>query len=65
MIHTSDSDSTFMSNKIQELFNKCDIYHDVIIARDDHRALGIIDRFALNIKTVLSILFIRNNDTNQ
>jgi ribosomal protein L21E len=61
---TSDSDLTFMSNKIQELFNKYDIYHDVIIARDDHRALGIIDRFALNIKTVLSKLFIRNNNTN-
>ncbi len=28
---TSDSDLTFMSNKIQELFNKYDIYHDVII----------------------------------
>ena len=61
---TSDSDLTFMSIKIQELFDEYNIYHDVIIARDDHRALGIIDRFALNIKTVLSKLFIRNNNTN-
>ena len=53
-----------MSIKIQELFDEYNIYHDVIIARDDHRALGIIDRFALNIKTVLSKLFIRNNNTN-
>ncbi len=53
-----------MSNKIQELFNEYSIYHDVIIARDDHKVLGLIDRFALNIKTVLSKLFIRNNNTN-
>jgi hypothetical protein len=61
---TSDSDLTFMSNKIQELFNEYSIYHDVIIARDDNKVLGLIDRFALNIKTVLSKLFIRNNNTN-
>jgi len=61
---TSDSDLTFLSNKIQELFNEYSIYHDVIIARDDHKVLGIIDRFALNIKTVLSKLFLRNNNTN-
>ena len=46
-----------MSNQIQELFDDDNIYHDAVIARDDHRALGIIDRFALNIKTSLSKLF--------
>ena len=61
---TSDSDSSFMSNQLQALFDKNNIYHDVVIARDDHRALGIIDRFALNIKTTLSKLFLRNNNTN-
>ena len=61
---SSDSDSTFMSKQIQELFNDNNIYHDVVIARDDHRALGIIDRYALNIKTTLSKLFLRNNNTN-
>ncbi len=40
------------------------VLHDVIIARDDHKVLGLIDRFALNIRTVLSKLFIRNNNTN-
>jgi len=61
---SSDSDSTFMSKQVQELFDKNNIYHDVVIARDDHRALGIIDRFALTIKTTLSKLFLRNDNTN-
>ena len=38
---SSDSDSTFMSKQVQELFDENNIYHDVVIARDDHRALGI------------------------
>ena len=54
---TSDSDSSFMSNQLQALFDKNNIYHDVVIARDDHRALGIIDRFALNIKQLYQNYF--------
>ena len=50
----SDSDSTFMSKQVQKVFDENNIYHDVVIARDDHRALGIIDGFALTIKTTLS-----------
>ena len=49
---------------MQDVLDENNIYHDVVIARDDHRALGIIDRFALNIKTTLSKLFLRNNNTN-
>ena len=61
---SSGSDSTFLSKQIQDLFDEHNIYHDVVIARDDHRALGIIDRFALTIKTTLSKLFHRNDNTN-
>ena len=61
---SSDSDSTFLSKQIQDIFDEHNIYHDVVIARDDHRALGIIDRFALTIKTTLSKLFLRNDNTN-
>ena len=41
---TSDSDSTFLSKQMQDIFDKNNIYHDVVIARDDHRALEIINR---------------------
>ena len=61
---TSDSDLAFVSKQMHDVFEKNKIYHDVVIARDDHRALGIIDRFALNIKTTLSKLFLRHNNTN-
>ena len=61
---TSDSDSTFLTKQMQDILVENNIYQDVVIARDDHRALGIIDRFALNIKTTLSKLFLRNNNTN-
>ena len=49
---------------MHDVFEKNKIYHDVVIARDDHRAIGIIDRFALNIKTTLSKLFLRHKNTN-
>jgi hypothetical protein len=61
---TSDSDTAFLSQDVQKLFNKYDIIHDVVIARNDHRALGIIDRFALTVKTTLSKIFLINKKTN-
>lgn len=60
---TSDTDSTFMSKQIQDLLEKNNIFHDVVIASNDHRVLGIIDRYALNVKTTLTKLFLRNNNT--
>ena len=38
LVITSDSDSSFLSNQLQALFDKNNIYHDVVVARDDHRA---------------------------
>ena len=49
---------------MQDVLDENKIYHDVVIARDVNRALGIIDRFAININTTLSKLFLRNNNTN-
>jgi hypothetical protein len=49
----SDSDSSFLSNNFNKFLNKYDILHDTVIL-NDHHALGVIDRFALTIKTILS-----------
>ena len=61
---TSDMDKTFVSEKIQTLLENNNIYHDVIIAGNDHNILGIIDRFALTLKNIFSKIFIRNNRPN-
>ena len=50
-----------LSNQ-SKAFLKKQIYHDVVIARDDNKALVINDTW--NIKTTLSKLFVRNNNTN-
>lgn len=59
---TSDTDSAFMSFEFQKLLKEYDIIHDDIIAGDDHNILGIIDRFALTIKTIFSKLFLKNRN---
>jgi hypothetical protein len=46
------------------MFDEYDIIHNTVIARDDHKALGIIDRFALTLKTILNKLYIRKKNTN-
>jgi hypothetical protein len=62
-IITSDTDKAFVSNGTQQLFRNHNIIHNTIIARDDHRALGIIDRYALTLKVILSKLFLINKNT--
>ena len=59
---TSDSDSTFLSNEFQEFLKKLDIIMNPVILKD-HHALGIIDRFARTLKTILSKYYIRNKNT--
>ena len=50
----SDSDSTFLSKKKKEdFFNNNKIIHNVV-AIGDHHPLGIIDRFALTSKQILT-----------
>jgi hypothetical protein len=59
---TSDSDSSFLGSKFQKLLKENNIIHNTVII-NDHRTLGIIDRFARTIKTIFSKLFIRNHNT--
>ena len=52
LVITSDNDATLLSNECQEIFNKYGIIHDVV-PKNDHASLGIIDRFARTLKTIL------------
>lgn len=49
----SDSDSSFLSNKFQAYIKKLEINFNTV-AINDHHALGIIDRFALTLKKILT-----------
>jgi hypothetical protein len=60
---TSDNDATLLSKVNQDLLEKHDIIHDVV-PKGDHASLGIIDRFARTIKTILHKRFIKNGTTN-
>jgi transposase InsO family protein len=62
LIITSDNDTTFLGKEIQLLFNKHNIIHDVV-PKNDHNSLGIIDRFARTLKTVLHKRFVKYNTT--
>ena len=59
----SDSDSTFLSNEFQKMLNKNEIALNPVPLHD-HHSLGIIDRFARTIKTILHKRFIKYNDKN-
>ena len=62
-IITSDSDTTFKSKEIQKLFSQNKIVHNTVPI-GDHHSLGIIDRFARTLKTVLHKRFIKYNSLN-
>jgi hypothetical protein len=59
----SDSDSSFLGDKFQKLLKSRDIELTPVVV-DDHRALGIIDRFARTLKTRLTKLFLAENNSN-
>jgi hypothetical protein len=59
---TSDSDSSFLSYEFQDYIKKLGIIINPVILKD-HHALGIIDRFARTLKTILSKYYIRNKNT--
>ena len=63
IVITSDNDATLLSKVNQDLLQKHNIIHDVV-PKGDHASLGIIDRFARTIKTVLHKRFVRKNTTN-
>jgi hypothetical protein len=64
LVITSDNDATLLSNECQEILNKHGIIHDVV-PKGDHASLGIIDRFARTLKTILHKRFIKNGTTNR
>ena len=49
----SDSDSTFLSKQFQKLLEQNNIIHNTV-PLGDHHSLGVIDRFALTLKRILS-----------
>ena len=49
----SDSDSTFLSKRFEKLLEDNNIIHNVVPV-GDHHTLGVIDRFALTLKRILS-----------
>ena len=49
----SDSDSTFTAKKFQAFLTKHEINHNIVPV-GDHHSLGIIDRFALTLKRILT-----------
>lgn len=59
----SDNDSTFVNTSFQVILEKNKIIHQPNIL-DDHHALGLIDRFARTIKTILTRLFLQTKNTN-
>ena len=58
----SDNDSSFLGSEFQKVLVKYDIHHDPN-AVGDHNSLGIIDNFAKRIKTILTAMFLKNNNT--
>jgi len=60
---TSDSDSTFLSGESNKIFHKYDIIHNAVPV-GDHASLGVIDRFARTLKTILHKRFVKYNSTN-
>lgn len=59
----SDNDSTFMNNTFQQILETHKIIHQPNIL-DDHHALGLIDRFARTLKTILTRLFLQSKTTD-
>jgi transposase InsO family protein len=55
----SDNDAAFTSREFQKELQTLDIIHDMNLV-GDHNALGVIDRFAKNLKVTLYKYFKRS-----
>ena len=49
----SDSDTVLLGDRFQEFIKNKDIIHNTAVI-NDHASLGIIDRFALMLKSILT-----------
>jgi hypothetical protein len=58
----SDSESSFLSKPFQKNLEERNIKHDVVVL-NNHRALGVIDRFCRTLRQRLTKLFIGNGNT--
>jgi transposase InsO family protein len=59
----SDSDSSFLSKRFQAYIEEGNI-NFIPVAINDHHALGVLDRFALTLKRILTKYRIANKDAN-
>jgi hypothetical protein len=59
----SDSESSFLSKPFQEFLSERHIKHDVVVL-NNHRSLGVIDRFCRTLRQRLTKLFIGRGDTS-
>jgi hypothetical protein len=59
----SDNDKAFLSKSFTQLIDNDEIVLQTNI-KDDHKALGIIDRFARTLKTIISKYFLYTKTTN-
>ena len=63
LLITSDSDSTFLSKQCKAYFEKHQINHTTVPI-GDHASLGLIDRVARTLKTILHKRFLISKTTN-
>jgi hypothetical protein len=59
----SDNDKAYSGSEYQSVLNKYNIILDENVV-GDHNALGIIDRFARTLKTIISYHFVHNKTKN-
>lgn len=60
---STDNDTAYTGADFQTFCNKHNILHQTNV-KDDHNALGIIDRFARTSKMMFSTMFLRNKNKN-
>jgi hypothetical protein len=61
IIIMSDNDKAFLSKEFEQVLKTNDSIILDTNVKDDHKALGIIDRFARTLKTIISNYFLYNN----
>lgn len=60
---STDNDTAYTGEDFQRVCKKFNIIHQTNI-KNDHNALGIIDRFARTTKTIFNTMFLRNKNNN-
>ena len=60
---STDNDTAYTGADFQLVCKKFNIIHQTNV-KDDHHALGIIDRFARTTKMIFSTMFLRNKNNN-